>query len=427
MNRTLFFILCLFCAASAAAQVDSLILPEPPTLDLPTLIGEAIERNPTIRAAEKEMHAMDATVLQAGALDPPELSYMREEMPGFQWDEARITRLELMQMIRFPSKRSMERTIAEVRADHAHHEYLQVVNDNIAKISTMYFDLWFVQQQIVLERDNARLLKEIAQISGARYAAGIVPQYDVLKAQMELAMLQNTLVSLRAKECSAKEMLMTLLNRPRADTLGFAVISDTIPEILPVDSLEHIAQAQQPMLIHDSLSVEEARMVRTLAERQILPDLRLGVEYMTLPLDNMNAWSVKVGITLPFAPWVLGATKARSDEADARLQKAAAIFEATRNMVLSDVRTQYREAVSEREQLSNYQKVIIPQSQQTLGSVQSAYQNGQAEFMMVLESYRTVSTVTVEYFMIRMKFEQARVALERAVGVRLDQLTHEHD
>jgi outer membrane protein TolC len=404
-------------ASLAVAQTDSLVLPEPRTLDLPMLISEALEHNPTIRKAEEEMNAMDARATRAGAVAPPELIYHRDEMPDFRFSEAHYNRWELMQMIMFPTKLSAMKSMAEIEAEHAHHDHLEVINEVVSQIASAYNELWFTQQRIVLEQENIRLMKQVAAISGSRYAAGIVPQYDVLKAQMELAMLSNA-VSLREKELAAKEMLMTLLARDRADTLGFAVISESIPELFPLDSLEQMAGRVRPMLTHDSMMVDEALLGQSLSRQALVPDLRLGVEYMTSPMDEMRSWSLSVGLTLPFAPWSLGSAASERDEADARLRKAMAGYEEARAMVLAEVRTKYREAESERRQLGTFRDALVPQSQQTLESVLTAYQNGRSEFMMVLESYRTVTNVTVEYFMTRMRFEQAVVALQRAVGAR---------
>jgi outer membrane protein TolC len=409
----------LFVVASlATAQTDSLVLPEPRTLDLPMLISEALEHNPTIRKALEEMNAMDARASRAGALAPPELIYHRDEMPDFRFSEAHYNRWELMQMIMFPTKLSAMASMAEIEAEHAHHDHLEVINDVVSQVASAYNELWFTQQRLVLEQENIRLMKQVAAISGSRYAAGIVPQYDVLKAQMELAMLSNSAVSLREKELAAKEMLMTLLARDRSDTLGFAVISETIPELFPLDSLEQMARITRPMLTHDSMMVDEALLGQSLSRQALLPDLRLGVEYMTSPMDEMRSWSVSVGLTLPFAPWSLGSAASQREEADARLRKATAGYEAARSMVLAEIRTKYREAESERRQLGTFRDALVPQSQQTLESVLTAYQNGRSEFMMVLESYRTVTNVTVEYFMTRMRFEQSVVALQRAVGSR---------
>jgi outer membrane protein TolC len=418
MNAYLCCILFAVSASLASAQTDSLVLPEPRTLDLPTLISEALEHNPTIRKAQEEMNAMDARATRAGPIAPPELIYRRDEMPDFRFSEARYNRWELMQMIMFPTKLSAMRSMAEIEAEHAHHDHLEIINDVVAQVADAYTMLWFTQQRIVLEQENIRLMKQVAAVSGSRYAAGIVPQYDVLKAQMELAMLSNSAIALREKELNAKEMLMALLARDKADTLGFAVISEAIPVLLPLDSLERTALAVRPMLIHDSMMVVEATLGQSLSRQALLPDLRLGVEYMTSPMDEMRSWSVSVGVTLPFAPWSLGIARSEREEADARLRKATAGYEEARTMLLAEVRTKYREAESERRQLATFRDALVPQSEQTLESVLTAYQNGRSEFMMVLESYRTVTNMTVEYFMTRMRFEQSVVALQRAVGSR---------
>ena len=73
---------------TSAQVVDTLAIPEPATLDLQFLIAEAMMNNPEIEADAYRMDVMEAKVPQARSLDDPELTFMREEMPGFRWNEA---------------------------------------------------------------------------------------------------------------------------------------------------------------------------------------------------------------------------------------------------------------------------------------------------------------------------------------------------
>jgi outer membrane protein TolC len=409
-------ILLIISTSLVVAQVDSLILPEPTAISLDFLIAEAIENNPQVKSFEHQAEAMEAKVSQAGTLDYPQFTYMREEMPGFRVNEAAVSKFELMQMLRFPSKLSVEKSLAEVRAEHAHHEYYEDVNDIILKLSLAYFELWFVQQNLVLEQENARLMTQFLQSTGTRYSTGRAPQHDVLKAQTELAMIHNSLLTLRQQELATKRMLMTILNRNPEDTLGYAFVTENIPNPLPLDSLIQLAVSQRPMLLHDSLSINESRSMLSLANQELIPDFNIGVEYMTSHIDDFNGWSFRVGVTLPFAPWTLGKVHSMAEEAEAMFYRARAAYTSTKNMVLSDIRTKYDEAQLKKRHLESFQTIMIPQAQQTLEAGLISYQNGKTDFLMLLDSYRTVTSLTKEYFMTRMELEQILSQLKQVVG-----------
>jgi outer membrane protein TolC len=245
-----------------------------------------------------------------------------------------------------------------------------------------------------------------------------VSQQDVLKAQVELAMARNESTSLRQQELSAKAMLMAILNREPKDTLGFAVIGEDVSFTAQLDSLELRALQSRPMLIHDSLNIEENRTMLTLAKQEYIPDLKLGLEYVTSPIDGFNGWSVRAVITLPFAPWTLAKSNGRVDEASASIKRASTTFSASRNMVLASVRDLFFKAQSYKQQLDAYRRQIIPQVDQSVRASIAGYQTGTTDFLMLIDAYRTRVATTREYFMSRMKFEQTIADLAKEVGTQ---------
>ena len=96
--------------------------------------------------------------------------------------------------------------------------------------------------------------------------------------------------------------------------------------------------------------------------------------------------------------------------------RAEATYKASRNMVLATVSDLYYRAVAGTRQIAAYRNSILPQARQALNSSQAAYQTGKADFLMLIDSYRTLVDFTKEYFMTRMRFEQTVAELERAVG-----------
>lgn len=83
---------------------------------LQDLMEEAVEANPEIRYTIWQTDAAAARISQASSLDDPEFTYMREQMPGFQWNRAMMQRFELMQMIPFPTKLARRSDAATLQA-----------------------------------------------------------------------------------------------------------------------------------------------------------------------------------------------------------------------------------------------------------------------------------------------------------------------
>lgn len=406
----------LFLPLHSLAQEDSVVVSESRTEDLEFLVFEVLLNNPEIQAASYQMEVMEGKARQAGTLDDPELRYFREEMPGFRWNQAMIDRIELMQMVRFPTKLYAESKIAGIQAEHAHHDHLEKINEVLAKLKSVYYELWFVQQNTVLARENIRLMKQFSKIAETKYAVGDASQQDALKARVEVAKMENDLISLRQRELGAKAMLMAILNRAAQDTIGFAVIPEEVVFAPTLDTLKALAIVNRPMVKHDSLGIDENRSVVSLARQEYLPDLKFGLEYMSGPLFGTRTWTVSAGITLPFAPWTLGKASGRVQEAQAMTQRSIAIYNTTRNMVLSNVSELYYKAEASKRQLDTYRTRILPQAQHSLDASITAYQTGKTDFLMLLDAYRTLIELRMEYYMLRMQFEQTVAELEWAVG-----------
>ena len=387
------------------------------TNGLDDLITEALRNNPEIRAAVYRMDAAGARVLQESALDDPELTYMRDEMPGFRWKDAMYSRLELSQRIRFPSKLVRQSELAEIQVEHAHHDHMEKANEVLAALKSAYYELWFVQQSIRLTEQNSRLLKQFTEIAQTKYGVGLVPQQDVLKAYVEGAKNDNQLVSLRQRELGTKAMIMAILNRPSTDTLGSAILADRIDFIPALEQVEQLALMNRPMLLHDSLAVEESRLRLSLARSEYLPDFSFALQYVTSPIGDFSGWGIKAAISLPFAPWTLAKTNARSEEAAISIRTSAVMYNASRNAVLADARDLYFKIQSAKRQAESYRTVVLPQARQSLQASMIAYQNGKTDFLMLIDAYRTLVELEMESLMVRTEFEKNVAELERAVGV----------
>jgi outer membrane protein TolC len=211
-------------------------------------------------------------------------------------------------------------------------------------------------------------------------------------------------------------MLAAILNRPQKDTIGFALITEEISFTPSLDTLLALALQVRPMVIHDSLMIDESRSMLSLARQEYLPDFTVGIGYMGIPRQRLRTWGAFAGISIPFAPWTLSKASGRVQEARAQVLRSEAAYNATRNMVIANVSELYHSTIADKNRLDTYRTRILPSAHQSLEASVIGYQTGAADFLMLLDAFRTFVELRMDYYMIRLNFEQSVAELERAVG-----------
>ncbi|MBF8249095.1 MAG: hypothetical protein HW374_1895 [Bacteroidetes bacterium] len=385
--------------------------------ELQFLVIEALTRNPEVAAATIQMRVAERRIPQASALDDPQLIFKLMEIPGTNFNQATYANVELMQMIRFPTKLSKQRDIAVVQAEHAHHDHIEKELEIVARLKSIYAMLQYARAALVLNQENQKLLEQIQSVATTQYSVGKASQQEVLKASVELAKLRAEEASLQQEVITAESMMKALLNRPATAPIGELEILPVEPLRQPLDTLLHYAAVNRPMLIHDSLTVVESGLNLDLMQQEYLPDLKFSVEYVRMPVVMENRWSFNAGITIPFAPWTLSKASSRVEEAEAQTLVQQSNLQWSRRMVDALIREAYAKVKAAEFEVNTYEKTILPQSEQSVRAQLTEYQTGKTAFIMLLDSYRMLRMSKTDAAMARMKHTRALATLERNVGV----------
>ncbi len=389
-------------------------------LRLDDVVKLALQKNPELQAFEQRMNVAAARIPQASSLDNPELTLKLMEMPSsalFTTSRYKYVNFELMQMFPFPGKLSKAGTLAEIDAEHALHDYQEKVLEIIAQVKAAYFDLYLVQRAIEVNKENTKLLQQFAQITKVQYVVGKGSNQDYLKANVELAKLQNELITLQQKEETSKALLNVLLNRPPQAPLGRTEYTVEEEKALNLEELQQLALQTRPMIKHDSLGVEQSRIRYALAKQQYLPDFKFAVEYVTSPLDGFRGWTAMVGMSLPFSFWTLGKQSGRIDETAADIEVKRAVLNNSKNMVLFSVKEALVKVQTTSRLVDLYRTVVLPQAEQSLQATVAAYQTKQTDFLSLIDNYRTLQSFKLEYYTAIVDYAKSLTDLERAVGV----------
>ncbi|MDZ7265925.1 MAG: TolC family protein [candidate division KSB1 bacterium] len=387
------------------------------TVSLAALLREARARNPEIRAAQKRWQAMQARIKPAVTLEDPQIGLQVMYVPyplrnAFKNERA----LTISQMFEFPGKLGLMSGMAKREAQASGAEYERVVLRVLTEVKKIYFMLFHLDYELANNRENRALMRQFIEIASVKYATGMGLQPDILKAQTEYSMMFNDSLMLAQERRSMAAMLNALLDRPRDSHVP--VIHehfDPRHHSFNLDSLVQTAFAHRPELKNMQAMADMYQLSARLARREYFPNFMLSYTHRKMP--EMKTWDAMVSFNVPLYFW--RNEKLRVQEADANYQMADASLQSMHNMVRAEVESAFYKVEQAARSVRLFQHTIIPQAEQSLLASRAAYENNKVDFLMLLDSQRTLRELKLAAHQALADFGTRLAELELAVGTQL--------
>jgi cobalt-zinc-cadmium efflux system outer membrane protein len=238
-----------------------------------------------------------------------------------------------------------------------------------------------------------------------------------------LSTLINDGINLKKEKRTVEAMINTILSRPANAELGIVPeIESAIPQ-WTFDQLETLALENRPELKAMIFNTEMNKAELSVSKREYFPDLMARVMYKNMIGTKDDFWSAMVGISIPIAPWASGKVTSKVEENELNVKKAEEDYSDMKNMTLFQVQDALVKVQTNENVVQLYKNTTIPQAEQTLQSTISAYQTGKTEFLMLIDAYRMLLTVRLDYYMAVMNFMSSQAELEQAVGLDILQIS----
>jgi outer membrane protein, heavy metal efflux system len=315
-------------------------------------------------------------------------------------------------------KRQLRANVDEKDVALAESDIAIRARDVVNRGKQAYAALFIARKAIQVHLDSVELLRQIADVSQAKYITGRISQQDVLKPVLELSRLHTDIIMFDEQAKLATARLNVLLNRMPETPIG-PLIEPQEQTVLPATAdLQRLALERQPELQRAHTEVERAEAALASVRSDYKPDFSVQGGYMLMPRMT-DAWMGRVAIRWPKAPWSRGRIDARVAEQTAAIQAAKARTQVTENMVRLAVQEAYVRAKSAQDRAVLLRTTIRPQSQQTLDVSRVAYQTDRVDFQALIDNQRVLLDVNLDYFRALSDFTQALADLERAVGTDL--------
>lgn len=390
-------------------------------LRLDQVVKESLENNPEILAAREKWEAQRAVVPQVRWLEDLQFGISFERIPqgSYSPGAAKMRMLSISQMIPFPGKLGLKGRMAQRDVMIAKEEYETKKQAVIAQVKSAYYRLFLVHKSIEIVNEEKELLRKFEKIAETKYALGQAAQHDVLKAQVELSLLSDDLITLEEEDLpTAEARLNDILNRPPYSPLG-------VPEEFKIPKLEMSGKEIEEFALEHRQSlkameyrVEKSETAHKLAKMSYLPDF--GIKFMRTEMEtSMNTETtggVMLSLNIPIWFWKKGYGVS---EKRAQKRSAEASYQATKNMVIFEVQNALAKFNTSERRVNLFKTSIIPQAEQTLKAAAVAYETGKVDFLTLMNSERMLRDARLKYYKILMDHGTNLANLEKAVGARL--------
>jgi len=399
-------------------------MPAPIGANVQELLQWADAHNPELAAVGYEVDAANARIVPAAALPDPTLRVTFLNIAGPDAPDGvsqgagdgNKTQYRLGQTFPWWGKRGLRQEIATAQMEQVKGRRQETVAAVHARIKSAYARYYQAAGLIDLNQEILHLLTDLEDVAKVRYAGGLTPQQDVIRAQVEKTMLSSELIDLDMERHHAMTSLNVAMGRQQSAPIAEP---QSLPQIAPgkVDgaALEARIRRTNPLLAMQSAQVTAAEANRRLVEKNRYPDVTL----MVAPTEyggSIDSWEAMVEINIPIR---LATRRAQESEAEALMAAASERQQAAEIEIAGNLEKLLAEldAAGKREHL--IADTLLPQAELTLNSALAGYATGQVDFATLVDAQRAVKQAREGRLRAEVEQQLSIAEIESMVGEEL--------
>lgn len=393
---------------------------------LDSLITEALQNNPQLKASRLKYLSDEKKIKQVTSWEAPQIGIEFFQIPTSSFPNPLKNNMEMdyyiQQMIPFPGKLNAMGLSAANNAKMREEQFSSLKNKIIRELKTAYYELYYVQKKIKINKDNQELLKQFIEIAKKQYEVGMGKQPDIIRAQTELSSLINDEINLYKEKRDVETMLNTILNRPPYQSFNeIEKIYEEVPEY-NYQQLLSVVLSIRPELKEMNYNIEMYKSELKASKLEFYPDIMARVMYKNMIDTKNDFWSAMVGVNIPLSLWSKDKYYGKVEENELNIKAAEEQYNSMKNMISYEVQNAIVKLGTNKNLYELNKNTVVPQAEQTLQSTLAAYKTGKTEFLMLIDAYRMLFMAKLDFYMSEMNLMQAIAQLEQAVGLPLNKI-----
>jgi outer membrane protein len=418
----------------------------PSRLTLPEAVRIALEKNPSVQAADEYSRAVAQGITVSRAARYPRVDFsegfMRGNNPVYVFgslltqrqfaaanfdlgllnvppplDNFRTQFSASMPLYDFgrTSRRIRDAKLDAQGVEHAAHRTRQEI---IFGVVRAYFNELLAKEDVGVAQTSVEQTQADLARAQSREEQGLVVHSDVLSAEVQLARSKETLLRAQNAVDVAQAALNVAMGLPEdAPTAASGHLNEITFDVGTLAERQTRALDLRPDYRQAEIGAERARNGSGMARAEFLPKLDLfsswETDNQTFAARGGNNWAM--GATLSFNIFDGGANRARLAQSKAFERRA----EALKSQMASAVRLQVREAYLNLEtarQSVDVSRGAVAQSEESLRILQNRYEAGLATITDLLRAESDRARTHQDYLNAIFDYRMSDAALELATG-----------
>lgn len=377
-----------------------------PPVTLANAIQFALEHNPELSAARREIEAAEGARIQASAFQNPTLSIEIED----QRRETRTTSFLLSQPLELGGKRGARMDAADRAIEVARVQLEAKEADLRANVTAAFFATLISQERVRLAQASLDLANVGSQAAGKRVMAGKVSPVEETKAKVAEANVRLELVQARGELQSNLQLLRALTARAS----GIEVVDGNalaVPQPLPVDAVEE-RLANSPSMRQARLEVQRLGALSDLERAKRLPDITVSAGAKRA--QEIGRSQAVIGISVPLP--IFDTNRGNIVEALRRQDKAEDDARALELRLRADVGAARQRYLTASTEVTALLREILPGAQSAFDAASKGFELGKFSYLDALDAQRTLLQARSQYLRSLADAHRSVTDLDRLLG-----------
>jgi len=312
---------------------------------------------------------------------------------------------------------------SQIAEDAARIEEGAKRQDVIRDVKITYFSILRAQRIKEAADQSVEMLTAHREVAGNFFKVGMIPQNDLLHAEVELANGRQNLTKAQNGVELAKARFNTVLKRKIFAPVQIVDILNYQPLERQLDECLDIALKTRPELKISALKVEQAGKMVRMAQSEYFPTLSLVGNYTRYgdhpsvsgsDYRDAENWSVMGVASWNFWEW--GRTKFRVDAGRARENQALDESKELTDLIILEIKHAYLNLQEAEKQIAVSEKVI-EQANENFRIAQERFRENVATTTDVLDAQTLLTKAKADYANALGDFNINRAILDRAMGI----------
>ncbi len=418
-----------FISVVILVSIPSVVISQQPeeTNDLqilPDYLRLASLNNAELQARFEEWKAALEQVPQAKALDDPKFtySYFIEEI------ETRVgpqkNKFGIMQVFPWFGKIEARTDVATAKANAAKQRYEASKLKLFRQVKDAFYEFAYLATAIDIARENLELLQHFEEIALTKYKTATATHPDIIRAQVELAKLEDILTSLEQLREPLTAKLNSILNRPADAELAWPK-KEPLRKIQPnqKDVIEALVKTN-PELTEINWELEAAKANVELAKKKFYPDIGIGIDW--IQTNDASSPGVrdsgKDPVILMFSmniPLWQDSYKAAERQAKANVKKVQQQKVNKENEAIAQAIKVLYDVEDSQRKMRLYGDVLVSKAEELVQASEVAYKSGTIDFFSLIDAQRMLLKYKLDYERAVTNNQQKLAELEMLIGKEL--------